>query len=1762
MFSILRRYTKYFSLITLLTFSFSLMSNFAHATGGPKQPEVKTFTPIGTSGMVDPFTGNFSYNIPLLDVGGYPVNISYTANPSMEADASWVGLGWNINVGAIDRNMRGIPDDFSGDTIVTNYNRKINRTVGVDLNIDLQVFGLSLNKAKTVGVGFDLGASIGGFRNNYTGTGSVVSFNAGADLVLGAADKDQNSFGLGCSATSRTSEGLTIQPSLSYKHSKTQGGNRINRSIALGSSYNTLHGLKDIYLRYSVSSQELGATNNRSYSKSGSSNLYTFAYELMPPAISTPTFSMGLSFNASVGASFTGFHPNGTIRAHYSQQRLASDFSESCHAQTFDKSFFEKTGDAFGDAVGFTGELLNFTKSNAQITLPAYGYLYAQDACSDKVLLDFSREKDGGFTPHKPYLPIPNFTHDVYSVNGQGLMGSYRPFRNDVGILHDPEARSHSANVNLPGLEVGGGNLVHFGTNFSVSTTESFSGKWSEDEGFDKILDFRDYNASNRADFQPYYFKQAGEKSVDFSSEMFTNVGAFDPVRVLLTKDSRGAGDNAHSVNSFQQESERKASTGSAAIVNDNTKKFRQPRSQDIQFLNAREASNFAMDKSIPVFEMNTFNIAPNGAYEFTATMPRVGTTGRLSHHMSEITATRSDGTRYIYGIPVYNLLEKNVSFSLECDDSNVNFLEGNCQSGLVTYDHGSENSINNDKGIEHHFEERITPPYAGAFLLTQIVSDDYVDVTDDGATDDDYGSYTKFNYSQAIGEHHWRIPFQGNSANYFEGFNSNPNDGKGSYIYGKRELWYLHSIVTKTHVAEFILADRSDALGANGEAGGIGDASGRMKKLVRIDLFSKPDKLKEAKSGGAYKAVPVKSVHFEYDYSLCLGVPNNILAHDPSQTVDNNYPGTSIENAGGKLTLKKIFFTYQNSNKARLSPYEFEYGSKVSYNEKAHDRWGNYKSHLPTEGNCEDDLSTVDFPYTPQIISSDSDPSTPVVLQNKIINGATVYDAWNLNKITLPSGAVIKVDYESDDYAYVQNRPAMQMFKIEGTATSKDAAWGDQTENNNFIFFKLAKTISDSEASKNGNVKNIIRDLYLKQMVVGQATPDKLYFRCFAKMPHERFDYVPGYASIDIGNEDAYGAIKRNGSTTYNYGYVKIKHVKLDDDLSINPIQYTAINLLKMNFINVLEDAEFAVRCGDDFGDDLKGIITGFASPKWKTYSYSSLTDESIGKEIKLEKSMIRLYNPYQNKLGGGSRVKRITINDNWNSITSTAGGVASPTAVYGQEYDYTMPDGSKGIMSSGVASYEPAIGSDENPFSQPIIFNEQLIGVPDEEFTIVGPMGESYFPSPTVGYSRVTVRDIATTVDNQGNNILPYTYPKTGKVVNEFFTARDFPTITDATKLDRQPYAPHFITQIFKLGVTHHETVSQGYVIELNDMHGKPKGESVYQESKSADPTQTEAAISSVSYKYKTDPATGLLDNNVLVMNRSAVNGKDGLKNNFIETRTVGIDYDVAVDMREERTNSVVVAVQGNLETFLAAIFPILVPIVLPNVETENVRFRSAVTSKVINRTGLLDQVITQDLGKLDVVKNVLYDAETGDVLLTQGDNEYNDPVYTFNYPAYYAYDGMGPSYKNTGCAIKTSNPEVVAGASDIFFAGDEVLAFNADSAQQKKPALWKAWVKSVNGDNVELIDKEGYPLKITGGDGNYMLKILRSGRRNKMSSSMGTVTTLNNPLSDSNSDGAYDVLSFSSVLDAKAVEYENEWKVFCNCTETVPTPDTVVK
>ncbi|MCO6500879.1 MAG: hypothetical protein J5I47_10935 [Vicingus serpentipes] len=70
------------------------------------------------SNHVNPFTGDFSYNIPLITVSGpngesFPLNLGYAGGISVNQQATWVGLGWNLNIGEITRQVKGIPDDHN-----------------------------------------------------------------------------------------------------------------------------------------------------------------------------------------------------------------------------------------------------------------------------------------------------------------------------------------------------------------------------------------------------------------------------------------------------------------------------------------------------------------------------------------------------------------------------------------------------------------------------------------------------------------------------------------------------------------------------------------------------------------------------------------------------------------------------------------------------------------------------------------------------------------------------------------------------------------------------------------------------------------------------------------------------------------------------------------------------------------------------------------------------------------------------------------------------------------------------------------------------------------------------------------------------------------------------------------------------------------------------------------------------------------------------------------------------------------------------------------------------------------------------------------------------------------------------------------------------------------------------------------------------------------------------------------------------------------
>ena len=1682
-------------LINFLTTTCLPVQVFA-LTGGPSQPEVQSFSPVGTSDMVDVSSGDFTYNIPLMDVGGYPINITYNAGITPDQEASWVGLGWNINPGVINRNMRGLPDDFNGDPVTKEFNIKDNLSYGVSGGFNAQLFGFG-TKGSGVKVGLSLGVGIS--YNNYTGMGTDLSLNPTISIGNKAKDGELTG-GLGITAGSQS--GLEITPSVGIR-SISKGANHLNRDVSskIGLAFNSREGFKDLSLSSSLNSEKDikkqpllikdGEFVRKSFTKNGGSSISLTPHTYMPTS-DMHFNNFGVSFSASDGGAAVGLFAGGYISGYFSGQFLT-----------------ENTRNMNG-----------------------YGYMYQENANKNNYnnavgtngndLCDFNREKQVAFNVNTPALPVTNFTYDIYSVSGQGIGGMYRLHRNDVGVVQDPDYSNMGGANTGGGLQFGLGELAHFAVQGQASLTTIIENVWNNP--VTNALQFQEGdNSQTNPLYEKVYFAQAGEKTVNDNDAFFKNMGGYDPVAPPIT----------HAGNTMLTSSVFAYPDGKVSKVIDgaNTVKHtRQKRNQSISVLTAADASKYALVKNVESYSYNGFNTDVSGNYSLDQnTTQRSNTSLYPGHHISEITALRPDGSRYIYGIPAYNRVQKECTFAI---DNQQVF----CSSGQVTYNHGQDNSIHNKSGLDHYYEKTSMPAYAHSYLLTAIVSSDYVDLTGDGPSDDDYGTYTKINYTKAISNYQWRTPLT--NASYNEGLKSNPlsnasntsiSDDKGSYLYGQKEVWYVHSIETKTHVAEFTLDYRLDGNGVSSEEGGLFQYTDQnallnsVRKLTKITLYSKSDKRKNQGN-----ATPIKVVNFEYDYSLCTNIENNAIRQD-------GYSNTGSNNSG-KLTLKKIYFTYGTSYKAKFNAYTFNYDSKSnpSYNGKAYDRWGNYK--FDGSDGCADitsALTNAEYPYVAQ--------DTTISNQNA--------RAWNLSDINLPSGGTIHVDYEADDYGYVQDKPATQMFKVvkavsqdpsqsypgtlSSTAITTEQLYNGNT-NNQYLIFQLQQPLSSAAYTPTA-ASALVKQAYLGDI-------QNMGFRFLVNLDKSgttsSYEFVSGYA----GAIDA-GVVKVANGVNYSYGYVKLttssSATLTGSGASVHPVSKAAWQFARLYLPRIAY--------GNSPNIDPTQVANPVAVIKSLASSLSTVTqffsgfnnymrNNNQGNDFIANKSWIRLYSPIHKKLGGGHRVRRVVLNDQWQQLTNLTNYKNSQ---YGQEYDYTsslkIQDATQTI-SSGVASYEPLLGSDENVLHQPVNYNDpRLFLVPSNDYYLEEPFGESFFPSPTVVYSKVKVSNLKNT---------GVTKNATGSVVHEFYTSKDYPTLTRRFTPQPTHVGSRFsAAAITKIDAEDNLAASHGYVIETNDMHGKEKAQWVYQEGKPQ-------PISGIEYLYKGQTTSRIIQGDTLLNNQlgnitNVIYKYKDASGSRIKQKTIGVDFDVVMDSKIGTSNTYGGGVNGNLEAFFA-LLEIDVPVVLPTVTYEKTSFRYMVLTKVISRSGLLDQVIAHDLGSSVSTQNLAYDAETGEVLLTKTTNGFDDPVYSFTYPAHWAYDRMGAAYRNIGLSMNITSPSNIANASSYFVAGD-VLSVSGMSTPYT--------VTSVAVNAITAVDGGGNALS-----GASTITVIRSGRKNMQTIPVGMVTSLQNPMIDLNGDGTYDDVSFTtplvsnSILSAGAVEFAERWKTFCDCAVNV--------
>ena len=295
-------------------------------TGGPSQPEVQSFEPIGTSDMVDLFSGDFTYNIPLLDIDGYPINISYNGGITMDQEASWVGLGWNINPGVVNRAMRGLPDDFAGDEVKKEYNMKPNKTFGLKTGLGVEIFGLETDAIFTSQTQFNASYSLGINWNNFNGMGIEQSLSTS----VSSADKCKSRLNLGLGLSSSSDNGLSVQPSLSYSKHIEGSEDIMNTDLttSIGTSFNSRMGLQQLTFGANFSNNFFKNDKKgrlKTYQSGGSIGSASFQLGMptYTPDMSMPMTNLSLSGTFKVsGLEFFGANGTFDMSAYLSVQNL------------------------------------------------------------------------------------------------------------------------------------------------------------------------------------------------------------------------------------------------------------------------------------------------------------------------------------------------------------------------------------------------------------------------------------------------------------------------------------------------------------------------------------------------------------------------------------------------------------------------------------------------------------------------------------------------------------------------------------------------------------------------------------------------------------------------------------------------------------------------------------------------------------------------------------------------------------------------------------------------------------------------------------------------------------------------------------------------------------------------------------------------------------------------------------------------------------------------------------------------------------------------------------------------------------------------------------------------------------------------------------------------------------------------------------------------------------------------------------------------
>ncbi len=724
----------------------AVLCSFGLNAQGPNAPEAGSFEPVDATDMVSLITGDLTYVLPLMNVpspeGGYPIALAYHAGIAVDQEASWAGLGWNLNPGAINRTVNGYPDDYNN-AVVSEYFydegetiREYSASISVGFASGLSI-GVGASWGSHKGLSGSVSIGIGPKPGDPGPSGGVTIGNGGVGINVGYQDKGGLSIGANVNSvgtiggsvgfTNTNGDGFSIganNQGAVYVNASFEANNDQVASIGVSFSSSGVgiqvgirnktrnqasklnaYGGGGIGIHLALNnaiSMENFVTNSSSWfipiitpwGVSGSFGKKTFTYYLAKKEIENiagTLYFKTFDLNDLVEVEKTSIYT--TICDSWGNEIIdASDEGSPCEKSRKTK-YWRPSSYELSKNESFTGE--------KKISVAGFMDIY-------EISIESNGMKNTDLEESNLNFPA----YDKYNVQAQGLSGSISP------RIYENAALTGISNKSNDDYTIDYGHAQYPSIN---TISDNFLFKHSPSFTFENEI------AS--------YF---GTSKVTFDNS--ENIG--NDLQISFNEDVNGDG---------------KVDQGEA-----------RPTSNYVKHYTKKEVANN------PSF----FLKSPQHQAILKMDLPDDALVG------FQITAV--DGKTYHYSLPVFNheiitrttLKSEIISGEIVDPILNISALPKSLPTS--------------------YYEKRQLTPFATHWLLTAVTGPDFVDNGDGVAGSGDLGYWVRMDYGLWSDAFVWKLPV---NKLYFE----DPSNPKSkTWFRGRKQLYYLNSIKTRTHTALF----------------------------------------------------------------------------------------------------------------------------------------------------------------------------------------------------------------------------------------------------------------------------------------------------------------------------------------------------------------------------------------------------------------------------------------------------------------------------------------------------------------------------------------------------------------------------------------------------------------------------------------------------------------------------------------------------------------------------------------------------------------------------------------------------------------------------------------------------------------------------------------------------------------------------------------------------------------------------------------------